>query len=278
MVISLSVNRWAVEQCLEDVVPYEGEELDRNLRFLHAYPVHTDANEHYSLHAHTHHELVLVQSGRFRSQVSGIEYIVVPGDILLYTARTPHEEWAEDGAPVVTWACGFVSDGVGPDEPVYRRDIHGKIQDLLAQLAPLHFLDKMRGTWERHNNNCLPILQAVLVELRQLPSNRCNDMVDEVRAFIRSHMAQPLMVANLADHVGLSRGRFTEVYREFTGRTPREDIQALRVEEARRLILTTRLPLFDIAPKVGISNEYHLSRLIKEYLGVGARELRQSKR
>lgn len=55
-----------------------------------------------------------------------------------------------------------------------------------------------------------------------------------------------------------------------------EDVRRLRVEEARELIITTNLLLKEIAPLVGLSDEYQLSRLLRRYLGVSTRKLRKS--
>jgi len=250
--------------------------LDKSLKFLFAYPVHAEANEHNKLHAHPFHELVVIQSGRFGARVAGNEYVAVPGDILLYTARTAHEDWAEDSGPVITWACGFHWDGFGPHEPVFRRDIQGKVQDLLSQLSPLHYRDKVLGASRHHDHDCLPILERMVTELQVLSPNGLASMAARVRTFIQSHMDQHLTVTQLAAQCGLRRSRFTHLYHAATGRTPREEIQVLRVEKARHLITTTTLPLHEIAPMVGIANEYHLSRLIRKYVGIGVRELRRT--
>jgi len=57
-----------------------------------------------------------------------------------------------------------------------------------------------------------------------------------------------------------------------------EDARFQRVEEARRLIQTSSLPLSEIAETVGIPGESYLRRLLKSLLGVGMRELRPSGR
>jgi transcriptional regulator GlxA family with amidase domain len=48
----------------------------------------------------------------------------------------------------------------------------------------------------------------------------------------------------------------------------------IRLEAARELLLKTNLPLKAIAPKVGFASEFHLSRLLRTRLGIGARQIR----
>ncbi|HOR78661.1 MAG TPA: cupin domain-containing protein, partial [Anaerolineaceae bacterium] len=78
---------------------------------LAVYSFFMRANEHYPEHKHPHHELIVVQRGRLRIRLSGVEHIAGPGDIALYSANSLHEEWAEDGEPVLTWVCVFHSEG-----------------------------------------------------------------------------------------------------------------------------------------------------------------------
>ncbi len=242
---------------------------------LFAFPVINEANIHYELHSHEFHELVLLQSGRYRSRVGSEEHIAVPGDILFYTAHMEHEEWAEDHVPVVTLVCGFSWSGLDPDQPVFRRDTHGQIQRYLTELCCLYLFDELNLEVNRRGNKESPaILYALLAELDSLKPHGQFAMVDKVRAYVRSHMADPISVEDLADYVGFSRAHFSKMYRTATGRTPWNDIQRMRVEEAKRLITTTSLPLSMIAPKVGINDDCHLSKLIKSILGVGVRDLR----
>jgi len=255
----------------------QDEELKVNPMACYAYPVFTEPNIHYRLHAHRNHELVLVQHGRFRSQVCGEEYVAVAGDILLYTAHTPHEDWAEGDNTVMTWACGFEWNGFGPDEPVYRRDTDGNVQHLAEQLTGW-YLRGLNVEPELQHPEGSRLLRALLVELERLAPFKKNALVDKVRAFISSKISEPLTLDDLAAVACMSKYHFIRQYKALTGRTPMDDVKSLRVEEARRLIVTTNLPLHKIAPQVGITNEYHLSRLLKDHLGVGVRELRQHSR
>ena len=245
------------------------------VEFLFAFPSLVRANQHYQLHAHSYHELVLVQQGRYRSRVNDQDYVAFRGDILFYTARTAHEEWAEDNKPVQTWVCAFNHEGLGPDEPVFRWDAHGRVWELLAKLTELHLADVVWNEEVRHMGEALPLLGELVAELQHLTAYESHGMIDQVRAFIRAHMNQPLTVDDLAAVAGISKSYFVGRYRELTGRTPMEDVRIMRLEEARRLILTTKLPLHEIAPRIGIANEYHLSRLLKSVLSVSVRDLRQ---
>lgn len=236
-----------------------------------AYPCYLDPHKRFYPHAHSHHELVLVNVGRLRVRVHGKEHVAVPGDVMLYTAGAVHEEWVEGDGPVLTWACNFTGEGFGRNEPVFCRDIYGRILLLLVKLNYLWSQNEIVGGLHRQYP---PVLQAFREELSRLPIWDSNPMVDEVRAFVRSRIQEPFTLDGLAEVAGISKSHFVRQYKTLTGHTPMEDIRFVRVEEAARLVSTTDIPLHEIAPLVGLANVYHLSRRLRELLDVGVRELR----
>lgn len=239
--------------------------------FRLAFPNYLGVGMHYKPHAHAHHEIVLVQQGLFRVRARGKERLAGRGDVMLYTTGTVHEERVEGDAPAITWGCEFEGEGFRHNEPVFRHDVHGHIQELLVKLNNMWMHDSIHGGMHLKYP---PVLQALLDELNRLPTWDSHTMVDEVRAFVRSRIAEPLTVDDLASVVGLTKNHFIRQYRILAGRTPMEDVRFLRVETASELIVSTPLPLHEIAPLVGIPNVYHLSKLLKSLLGVGVRDLR----
>lgn len=237
--------------------------------------VYIPAHHHYPPHTHEHHELVVIQQGRFRVRLSSNEHMANPGDILLYPTGTMHEEWAEDGESVLTWVCAFRWDGFTSDDVLFCHDILGHVQELVAKLAWEFRMIVYAPEGDRPDNR-LALLQAIIEELKRLAAHGNQRMVDQVRAFVHANITKSLALEDLAAVSGLSISYFGKQYRTVTGRTPMEDARLLRIEEARRLIMTTSMPLHEIAPKVGLVDEHHLSRLLKNLLGVTTRELRRS--
>lgn len=239
-----------------------------------AYSVYIGANHHFPLHSHPYHELVLMHRGQLRAHVADTEYILNPGDLIIYPASTKHEEWTENAKPVLSWACGFFGKGF-EKRIVSCRDTRGRILELIASLAAechTYFKDLSEG------ENVPEMLQMLLAEITKLEANEPSAMIDQVRAYMRKNLANPFTLEDLATVASLCPSHFVRQYRVLTGRTPMEDARHLRVEEARRLIITTPLPLSAIAPMVGIASEFHLSRLLKTVLGAGVRNLRPQDR
>ena len=72
----------------------------------------------------------------------------------------------------------------------------------------------------------------------------------------------------LACQACVSKYHFLRTYKVLTGRTPMEDVRIIRANAARTLILSTALPLKDIAPRTGLGNEYAMSRIFRHYFNM----------
>ncbi len=229
------------------------------------------AHYHFERHAHDYHELFLVQSGKYRIKTSNVERIVEPGDVVLYPAGVLHEEWVEDDAPLLDWACEFRWNDLEWTDLVVCHDANGRVQEIIARLAWEYiFLPEEQSPQGR-----LPLLQMILSEVKHLVAPEHQQVVDKVKAHIAAHLDQPLNLEDLAAISGLSTSYFARQYRATIGRTPMEDLRLMRLEEARRLLVKTSLPLYEIAIQIGIPDVYYLSRLLKEHFGISARKLRE---
>jgi transcriptional regulator GlxA family with amidase domain len=115
---------------------------------------------------------------------------------------------------------------------------------------------------------------AALAEYVKLGSDPVHPLIRQVRAHVALHLGQPMCIAELAAFAGLSRHHFSRRYHELAGITPMADVQRLRLEAARHLVMTTDLPLKDIAQRVGFSDASHLANLFRKRYVVGTRSIR----
>ena len=72
----------------------------------------------------------------------------------------------------------------------------------------------------------------------------------------------------LAAQIGLSRDHLTRVFERQVGVTPTAFHQRRRAQFACRLLLSTRLPLAEVAQQLGYADEAHLSRLFRRAQGI----------
>nr|WP_221471475.1 AraC family transcriptional regulator [Amycolatopsis umgeniensis] len=100
-----------------------------------------------------------------------------------------------------------------------------------------------------------------------------------VRAAIdmmRDRLAEPLSLAEIAEEAHLSVYHFIRVFKEKTGETPHRFLGGLRIDEARRLLRDTDLPIAQIAPRCGFSTPGALSAAFLRHTGSRPSDYRNS--
>ena len=72
----------------------------------------------------------------------------------------------------------------------------------------------------------------------------------------------------MAVRVKLSASKFYEVYKEIFGITPQKDLQSVRIDHAKNLLLQNCCSVSEAATAVGYSNVYHFIRQFKKICNV----------
>jgi AraC family transcriptional regulator len=79
----------------------------------------------------------------------------------------------------------------------------------------------------------------------------------------------------LAAESGYSKRHLLRPYRASTGRSPHQYILDLRMEKARRLMLSPTLSLIDIATECGFASQAHFTHAFRQRLGVPPSDYRR---
>ncbi|WP_189224652.1 helix-turn-helix transcriptional regulator [Saccharothrix coeruleofusca] len=88
-----------------------------------------------------------------------------------------------------------------------------------------------------------------------------------VIGFIDEHLADDLRLAALAAQAGLGVDRFGRAFKAATGVPPHRYVTRRRVERAAELLARTDLPIAEIAHRVGLSGQSHLTTLFRRAFG-----------
>jgi AraC-like DNA-binding protein len=89
--------------------------------------------------------------------------------------------------------------------------------------------------------------------------------------WVKDHFADPLHVATLAKDVGLSTSAFHLHFKNVTALSPLQYQKRLRLQEARRLMLSKRLDAADAAFQVGYESPSQFSREYRRMYGAPPR-------
>ncbi len=114
-------------------------------------------------------------------------------------------------------------------------------------------------------------MEKVLLLAHWLHDERQPSQVDkrinDVLALINKRLTDELTVEDLARASGLSLSRFAHLFRERMGVTPMGFLETRRMEQARNLLLTTDLPVQQVALMTGFPNAQHFSTRFRRLAG-----------
>ena len=143
-----------------------------------------------------------------------------------------------------------------------------------------HYPLRARGGGLHFKAALLRLLATVLDELESPAARPVSpgENVGKALAFLHAHYADPRIdLARTAAAAGLSPHHFGRVFRARMGRPPMQYLQALRVNQARSLLLNTDLRVNEVAREVGFTDPLHFSRVFRRLTGRSPRQTRQGR-
>lgn len=102
----------------------------------------------------------------------------------------------------------------------------------------------------------------------EAPALAADQTVQLVLNRINRQYDKPLRLKDLAALAGCSREHLSRKFKQATGHTIVEQLNALRFELARKMLKTSGLPIKEICAKVGIEDIYYFSKQFKKRFGL----------
>ncbi len=86
-------------------------------------------------------------------------------------------------------------------------------------------------------------------------------------AYVDAHLHQDMELVDLAEETGWSVRHFSRMFRQSTGQTPHKWILRKRVDRAKELLRTRKLPLAEIALTCGFADQSHFTTSFRKMTG-----------
>ncbi|MFK2826390.1 AraC family transcriptional regulator [Bacillus sp. B190/17] len=94
--------------------------------------------------------------------------------------------------------------------------------------------------------------------------------------FINDHLADKLNLKVLANEVFLSESHLSLLFRQNLKMSPMGYVRKVRMQKARELLLTTDLPMKEIAEFIGFDDQSQLSRAFRQTVGISPAQYRRN--
>jgi len=116
-------------------------------------------------------------------------------------------------------------------------------------------------------------------ENEQTLSLRCqvgsqNEHLIAAMEAMKAAIEYPLSAAQIAEKIGVSCRQLERLFAKNLGMSPKKYSDKLRLENARRLLQQTNMPILEIAIASGFSSTTHLSKLYRRRFGISPHEER----
>ncbi len=102
--------------------------------------------------------------------------------------------------------------------------------------------------------------------------------VSEAVRFIRNHAYEDIQVQDILNQVPVSRRMLESRFQKALGRTPHEEILAVKLKLVKKLLVETKLSLADIAERSGFKHTEYMSVAFKRAFGIRPGQYRRNKK
>lgn len=127
--------------------------------------------------------------------------------------------------------------------------------DVANRICEITLCEQLRGAGVRQR---LPLQARLGIDNAQLIR-----VIEQMEA----NLSEPLRLADMSPVTGLSRRKMERLFRREMGRTPARYYLDLRLERAHLLLLTSSLPVIEVAMACGFSAASHFSHTYRERYG-----------
>lgn len=103
-------------------------------------------------------------------------------------------------------------------------------------------------------------------------SSSMNELIHDAVAYIDINYAAPLNVTQLAEMVNVSKPYFHKMFRSQIGITPLQYLNNVRIQHAKKLLLSSGMSIEEVSTTVGIEDPLYFSRLFKKETGYAPRD------
>ena len=219
--------------------------------------------------------LQILVTGQGFHIIDGVTHMLQAGQCILYKPNQSQQiiHYGKDD-PLFMW---LHFDGNGASNIITDLQLEGihtltgtsALRKLLLQLV-----SEKRSSLPNNEYLCQSQLLYFLVTLSHtFAENSSHVLYSGKVAPAMNHMMthyakQGLCNQDYAEMCCLSESRFSHIFKEVTGTTPKKYVEQKRVDAAKELLASSQLQIFEIATSVGYDDPYHFSRVYKKIVGV----------
>ncbi len=229
------------------------------------------------------YHILYIAEGRCFVTLNGETTEAPKGSVIVYLPGQPQEYsfCAEDGS--ISYYIHFTGTECHQlmhDTALDKNNIFyiGKSHTLEGLFDTLisEYKQKLKFSPQRMNGILLEIISVIGRKNAYMLSggSDTNKRFDIVCEYIHNNFSEKLTLKELATKCNLSESRFSHLFTELFGISPKQYIMNVRMENAKELLLDSDMSILEIGSAVGLDDQNYFSRIFKKHCGLSPTEFR----
>jgi len=244
--------------------------------------------KNYDLHWHDCFEIELVLRGSAVQILNGQRYEMCPGDIYMLNPTDFHSI-ETSGATVYN---------IMFSEEMLNKDVLQKILSIeknvyfhldSKEMQNVEFLiSRMLYEFVHYTDYSDTIIQNLMEYLFIIVLRKCefdlgenketgNNRIREAVLYLHSHFRENPSLTLLSEVAGLNKNYFSSLFKTTTGKTYKEYISTLKLDYAKKLVMTSEASVKDVCLASGFNSLTNFLKAFKEQFGVSPGTMRKEK-
>lgn len=252
------------------------------------------AKHHVPVHKHdTYTEIIFISQGEGKFLIDDKEYLAKEGDVIIFNRGQYHEEYYFSDTCMESFYCGISNVNIeGFDETWILPRGAEAVLDSGSQKERIKYLMQVlyqegctRDTG--YNYICNNILMNLIILLIRILNQRYNvlrssgegtkiQLANTAKCYIDANYARKMTVAEIADYLHVSTFYLSHVFKETMGISLIRYCNRRKIDEAKKLLLSTPMSINEIAHSIGFENANHFYLPFRKATGLTPQEFRDS--
>lgn len=247
-----------------------GEEVD-NFKVTVAYKIYGDKT-YYAKHRRidqSKYIFIYTLEGEGCIEIDGVYHYVREKQLMMINGKKSISYWAHGQ----TWNIWLFEYKVKEHSLPTNCTIDVTLLPWELQLCHLCLESLKKGAYKQASAYFACIYYSALEKITKKDYKK--EKFQEATNYMKEHL-EDCRIADVAEHVELSERALRHLFKLNTDLLPKQYLEHLRIEEAKKLLETGDMFIKDIANQLGFSTPYHFSECFKKVSGVSPKYYRNS--
>lgn len=215
--------------------------------------------------------MIFMDEGRLETEYNGQRFVAEAGDIVLIDCRHQHRYRALSdlrfhyfhfsGHPSAAY-CSLIYDMFGG--ALLKGLCSENMQSIFNQIMMI-VRSKISLENEHRISVYIHMILCSIIEDQSKVTHGSAESVDRVIDYMMDNLRENLSIDDIANAVGLNKHYMNRLFVRQTGVTPHKYFNNMRIQEARRLLLTTSMSVENVADACGFQNTSNFIRLFRNH-------------